>query len=156
MASNTDSTGTITFEELFAKLENSNLTSNHYKLVTAAVLGDMLEFFDFFLISFVLAFIVVPWKLSFGATAIVLLSAGVGSFLGSFFYGWLADRKGRLTVCIIAILTFSIPTGLLYFTPTGNWIFLARFVLWSGLALAASIPWTCHWCRSLCLAAIAA
>ena len=60
MATDTGSTGTITFEELFAELENSQLNSNHYKLVIAAVLGDMLEFFDFFLISFVLAFIVVP------------------------------------------------------------------------------------------------
>jgi putative MFS transporter len=135
MATNTGSTGTITFDELFAKLDNSRLTANHYKLITAAVLGDLLEFFDLFLISFVLAFIVVPWKLSFGATAVVLLSAGVGSFLGSFFFGWLADRWGRLTVCIIAIFTFSVPTGLLYFTPNGNWILLSalRFVVGFGV-----------------------
>jgi putative MFS transporter len=135
MATDTGSTGNVTFEELFAKLENARLTANHYKLITAAVLGDMLEFFDYFLISFVLAFIVVPWKLSFGQTAIVLLSAGVGSLLGSFYFGWLADRWGRLTVCIIAIFTFSIPSGLLYWTPTGNWIFLSslRFVVGFGV-----------------------
>ncbi|MGA2990619.1 MAG: MFS transporter [Candidatus Korobacteraceae bacterium] len=135
MATNTGSTGTITFDELFAKLENSRLTINHYKLITAAVLGDMLEFFDYFIIGFVLAFIVVPWKLSFGQTAIVLLSAGVGSLLGSFYFGWLADRMGRLKVCIITIFTFSVPAGLLYFTPEGNWIFLTvlRFVVGFGV-----------------------
>ena len=135
MATNTGSTGTITFDELFAKLENSRLTLNHYKLITAAVMGDMLEFFDYFIIGFVLAFIVVPWKLSFGQTAMVLLSAGVGSLLGSFYFGWLADRKGRLKVCIITIFTFSIPAGLLYFTPEGNWIFLTvlRFVVGFGV-----------------------
>ena len=135
MASTTGNPGTITFDELFAKLENSRLTINHYKLITAAVLGDMLEFFDYFIIGFVLAFIVVPWKLSFGQTAIVLLSAGVGSLVGSFYFGWLADRKGRLTVCIITIFTFSIPGGLLYFTPEGNWIFLTvlRFLVGFGV-----------------------
>jgi putative MFS transporter len=75
----TESANTFTIRELFAKLESSPLTKNHYKLVTAAVLGDMLEFFDYWIIGFVLAFIVVPWHLSFGATAMVLLSAGVGS-----------------------------------------------------------------------------
>jgi putative MFS transporter len=80
----TESANTFTIRELFAKLESSPLTKNHYKLVTAAVLGDMLEFFDYWIIGFVLAFIVVPWHLSFGATAMVLLSAGVGSLLGAF------------------------------------------------------------------------
>lgn len=135
MATDVGSTGTVTFDELFAKLENSRLTVNHYKLITAAVLGDILEFFDYFLMSFVLAFIVVPWKLSFGQTAIVLLSAGVGSLVGSFFFGWLADRMGRLSVCIITVFTFAIPSGLLYFTPTGNWQFLTalRFVVGFGV-----------------------
>ena len=40
----------------------------------------MLEFFDYFLIGFVLAFIVVPWKLSFGQ-AIILLFLGIVNLL---------------------------------------------------------------------------
>jgi hypothetical protein len=35
----TESANTFTIRELFAKLESSPLTKNHYKLVTAAVLG---------------------------------------------------------------------------------------------------------------------
>jgi putative MFS transporter len=30
----------------------------------AAILGDLLDFFDYYLIGFVLAFIVGPWKLN--------------------------------------------------------------------------------------------
>jgi len=37
------------------------LTGNQRRIVFAAVLGDMLEFFDYYLIGFVLAFIVGPW-----------------------------------------------------------------------------------------------
>jgi putative MFS transporter len=118
---------TITFSDLFAKLESSQLTANHYKLITAAVLGDMLEFFDYYIIGFVLAFIVVPWKLSFAATATVLLSAGVGSLIGSFFFGHLADRIGRMPVLYLTTAAFTIPSGIMFFTPEGNWIFLSLF-----------------------------
>ena len=34
------------------------LTVNQWKIISAAILGDMLDFFDFFLIGYVLAFIV--------------------------------------------------------------------------------------------------
>ncbi len=134
----------MTFDELFGKLEQSKLTLNHYKLITAAVLGDMLEFFDYFIIGFVLSFIVVPWKLTFAATAIVLLSAGVGSTLGSFFFGYLADRYGRMKVCLITIVTFTVPSLFMYFTPTGNWIYLTvfRFIVGFGVGglYSVSLP----------------
>ncbi len=41
------------------------LTVNQWKIISAAILGDMLDFFDFFLIGYVLAFIVGEWKLTF-------------------------------------------------------------------------------------------
>ena len=87
MATTWASSATVTFNDLFAKLDKGRLTANHYKLIIAAVLGDMLEFFDYYIIGFVLAFIVVPWHLSFGETA-----------TGSFFFGHLADRIGRIPV----------------------------------------------------------
>ena len=127
MANEKSASAKITFSDLFARLESAQLTANHYKLITAAVLGDMLEFFDYYIIGFVLAFIVVPWNLSFAATAMVLLSAGVGSLIGSFFFGHLADRIGRMPVLYITTATFTIPSGIMYFTPEGNWIFLSLF-----------------------------
>jgi putative MFS transporter len=125
----------VTLEELFAKLDQTQLTANHYKLIISAVLGDMLEFFDYFIIGFVLAFIVVPWHLTFGATAMVLLSAGVGSLAGSFFFGWLADRIGRLPVLYITTSIMTIPSAATYFTPQGNWIYLTVFRLLVGFGV---------------------
>jgi len=127
MATTSASSPTVTFNDLFAKLDKGRLTANHYKLIIAAVLGDMLEFFDYYIIGFVLAFIVVPWHLSFGETATVLLSAGVGSLIGSFFFGHLADRIGRIPVLFITTASFTIPSAIMYFTPEGNWIFLSVF-----------------------------
>ena len=73
----------------------TRLTVNQWKIIVAAILGDMLDFFDFFLIGYVLAFIVGPWKLTYGESATVLLSAGLGAVPGAFFWGWMADKVGR-------------------------------------------------------------
>ena len=37
-------------------------TCNQKKIIGAAVIGDALEFFDYFLISYVLAFVIGPWN----------------------------------------------------------------------------------------------
>jgi putative MFS transporter len=105
------------------------------KIVAAAVIGDALEFFDYFLISFVLAFLIGPWKLTFGQSAIVLMSSGVGAIAGAYIWGWIADRVGRRKVFIGTVLNFSIATGLLYFTPDNGWIYLTimRFFVGFGV-----------------------
>jgi MFS family permease len=111
---------------MFERLDRTrSLTANQMRIVVAAILGDMLEFFDYFLIGFVLAFIVVPWKLSFGQSAIILLSSGIGAILGAAIWGRLADRIGRRAVFIGTVLNFSIATGILALTPDEGWIFLS-------------------------------
>src|SRR2546427_406637 len=62
----------------------TSLTGNQIKILSAAIIGDALEFFDYFLIGFVLAFLIGPWKLTFGQSAFVLMSSGVGAVLGAF------------------------------------------------------------------------
>jgi putative MFS transporter len=120
---------------LFQELNNSSINKQHIKIIVASFLNCMLEFFDFFVVGFVLAFIVRPWGLSFGQSSIVLWSAGLGSVLGGFFYGWVADRVGRKPTMMATVLTFTIPTGLLFFTPEGNWIYftVCRFLVGVGV-----------------------
>jgi len=113
----------------------TSLTVNQKKILAAAIIGDALEFFDYFLIAFVLAFLIGPWKLTFGQSAIVLLSSGIGAIIGAYAWGWLADRIGRRKVFIGTVLNFSIATGLLYFTPDNGWIFLTIMRFFVGLGV---------------------
>ena len=106
--------------------QQQKLTTNQWKIISAAILGDMLDFFDYGLIAFALAFIVGHWKLTYGQSAMILLAAGVGAVPGALVWGWLADRIGRRTVFIGTALNFSIFTGIMALTPdAGGWIFLA-------------------------------
>src|SRR5271163_4775976 len=113
----------------------TSLTGNQIKILAAAIIGDALEFFDYFLIGFVLAFLIGPWKLTFGQSAIVLMSSGIGAILGAFAWGWLADRIGRREVFIGTVLNFSIATGLLYFTPDNGWIYLTVLRFFVGVGV---------------------
>src|SRR5580658_5029998 len=94
-------------------------------------IGDMLDFFDFLLIAFVLAFIVKDWHLTYGQSAAILLASGVSAPLGSLIWGWAADKIGRRKVMIGTILNFSIATGLMALTPEHGWIYLVvcRFLV---------------------------
>ena len=113
--------------------QQKKLTINQWKIAGAATLGDMLDFFDFFLIGFVLAFIVKDWHLTYGQSGAILLASGISAPFGSLFYGWLADKVGRRTSLIAAILNVSLATGAMALTPTGAWMYLVVLPLYRRL-----------------------
>jgi putative MFS transporter len=111
------------------------LTANQWKIFAAATVGDMLDFFDFYLIGFVLAFIVKGWHLTYGQSGAILLSSGIAAPLGSLFWGWMADKIGRRKVMILTVLNFSIPTGLMALTPEQGWLFLTACRFFVGMGV---------------------
>jgi len=115
--------------------KQERLTLNQWKIFAAVTIGDMLDFFDFLLIAFVLAFIVKEWDLTYGQSAAILLSSGISAPLGSLIWGWVADKIGRRKVMIATILNFSIATGLMALTPEHGWVFLVicRFLVGFGV-----------------------
>jgi MFS family permease len=116
------------------------LTVNQWKIISAAILGDMLDFFDFFLIGYALAFIVGHWKLTFLESGTILLAAGIGAIPGAFFWGWMADRIGRRKVFVATVLNFSLATGLMAASPDEyGWVFLAFCRLLVGIGQAGMV-----------------
>ncbi|BEU28550.1 MFS transporter [Paraburkholderia sp. 22B1P] len=114
--------------------ERETLSGKQKFLITISALAQMIDFLDFFLISFVLTFIIKPWGLTVAQTTLILLSAGIGASLGSFICGAVADRVGRRPVFLATILLFTVCTGLLGVIPTGSWILLTvlRFFVGFG------------------------
>jgi len=135
---------------MFEYLERQKkLTLNQWKIIATANLGDMLDFFDFFLIGYVLAFILKEWQLTYGQSAVILISAGFGAVPGAWFWGWMGDKIGRRKVFMITALNVALATGVMFFTPDPGgwipgWIFLSffRFVVGFGNAglIAVDIP----------------
>ncbi|HEY3910291.1 MAG TPA: MFS transporter [Stellaceae bacterium] len=112
--------------------QQKKLTVNQWKIALAATIGDMLDFFDFLLIGFVLAFIVKDWHLTYGQSGAILLASGISAPFGSSIYGWLADKIGRRKVMIATVLNVSIATAAMALTPDGGWIYLVFWRLLVG------------------------
>jgi putative MFS transporter len=124
--------------------QQKKLTANQWRIILTANLGDMLDFFDFFLIGYVLAFILKEWNITYGQSAVIFVSAGLGAVPGAFFWGWMGDRIGRRTVFILTALNVALATGIMYFTPGQDalipgWIFLAFFRFFVGFGNAGMI-----------------
>src|SRR5216684_5086979 len=121
--------------------QQKKLTANQWRIIATANLGDMLDFFDFFLIGYVLAFILKDWHITYGQSAVILISAGLGAVPGAFFWGWMGDRIGRRKVFMMTALNVALATGIMYFTPQqggwiAGWIFLSFFRFFVGFGNA--------------------
>ena len=115
--------------------QQTNLTKNQWLIAGAATIGDMLDFFDFGLIAFVLAFIVKDWRLTFGEAGLILLASGISAPFGSLLWGWAADKIGRRKAMIGTVLNTSIATGAMALTPEHAWIYLVFCRLFVGFGV---------------------
>src|SRR6266446_5052449 len=119
----------------------TRLTANQWKLIVTGNLADLLDFFDFFLIGYVLAFIAKEWQLTYWQGAMILLASGIGAVPGAFFWGWVADRIGRRKVFIATAINLAIATAIMAFTPgpggwIEGWLFLSIFRFFVGVGNA--------------------
>jgi putative MFS transporter len=102
------------------------------------------DFFDFFVVGFLVSVLAPKWHLTFGQTSIMLMSAGIGAMLGALASGFLADRFGRKPLAVSGVLICGLSSGAIALIPEDGWIFFAilRFFVGFGLAAgaAAAVP----------------
>lgn len=119
--------------------DSAPLNKRFWLAFTIISLVFVLEFFDLYIVGFLVAVLGPQWHLTYGQSALMLLSAGVGSIAGSFFCGHLSDTWGRKAMIVFGTIACAAGSGFLAFTPDGNWeMFVAmRFLI--GLGLGAAV-----------------
>jgi putative MFS transporter len=128
-----------TSDSLLAMFDSAPLNRRYW--VTFAIMSGVLilDFFDFFLIAFVMSQIGPEWHLTYGQGAIILYGAGIGAIIGSLTFGSLGDLFGRKMQTVIGTLICGISSGLIAFVPSGAWIILAILRFLVGFGLAAGV-----------------
>lgn len=113
------------------QIDRRPLTANQKSLITLAVLANIAEFFDIFIIGFAVnALLKDPtWHLRGDEAGIILAMSGLGTVVGAIGGGRLADAIGRKQTSFWRILVFSVSTVVSVFTPTGAWQLLLLRVL---------------------------
>ncbi|HLM10745.1 MAG TPA: MFS transporter [Reyranella sp.] len=128
-------------DDLVAIYDKAPLTPRYWASMTLVVLTGVFDFFDFYIVGFLVAVLGPQWNLTFGQSSVILLSAGVGAIVGSLAWGALSDRWGRKTLLVVGVTLCAVSAGSVSLIPDGAWeVFAAlRFLVGFGVGAAASI-----------------
>ncbi len=126
--------------DLLTVYASSRPTRRYYGAFSVFCLGFTLDFFDFYLVGFLVAVLGPGWHLTYGQSSMILLSAGAGAILGSLCTGALADAFGRKRLLLASTTLCGCAAGAVAFLPEGDWHGFAvlRFLVGFGLAGAAT------------------
>lgn len=127
-----------------AAFDEAPVTTRYWLSIILFAVTGVVDFFDFFVVGFLVSVLAPKWHLTFGQTSIMLMSAGIGAMLGALAAGFLADRFGRKPLAVIGVLICGFSSGAIALIPEDAWIFFAalRFFVGFGLAAgaAAAVP----------------
>lgn len=120
--------------------DGAPVTGRYWASIILFALTGIVEFFDFFVVGFLVSVLAPKWHLTFGQTSVMLMSAGIGAMLGAFISGFLTDRFGRKPLTVSGVLICGVAAGSISFIPEDGWVLFAilRFFVGFGLAAGAA------------------
>lgn len=132
------------YSSLIEAFDASPMGVRYWLAFAVITLGQVLEFFDIFIVGFLVAKIAPQWHLTYLQSSIMLLSAGVGSIVGGLYLGVLADRFGRRPLVILSYIICAVSSGSIALIPNHAWWIFAvlRFGVGFGLAAGATVGLT--------------
>ncbi len=127
-------------QDWLSGIEKSSLTPRYYLTIGLLVLQEMFEFYDFFLVGYLVSVLAPGWHLTYGQSAMMLLSSGVGAIAGSLIGGQIADKIGRKKIIWGGGVIFSLGAAGCALIPDGAWMLFSvlRFVVGFGSTAAIS------------------
>jgi len=130
--------GANTIDEVVARIER--LPVSWWQIKTRIIIGvaTFFDAFDALAIAFVLPVLVPLWKLN-GPQIGFLISAGyIGQLAGALFFGWLAERFGRVRAIVWSVLIFAVMSVACAFAWDYQSLVIARVI--QGFGLGGEVP----------------
>ncbi|NLS68199.1 MFS transporter [Bradyrhizobium brasilense] len=129
-------THTARSEDLLAAYDRAPLDRRYWITFCLLAVGLALDFFDFIIVSYLVAVVGPQWHLTYGQGAAMLLSGGFGAIVGALAWGSFSDAWGRKNLLVVGTFICAAGSGAIALVPDGNWILFTvlRFVVGVGLA----------------------
>src|ERR1700749_3072826 len=128
-------------EDLVTLYDGAPLNARYWTTIGLGIVSSVFDFFDFFIVGFLVAVLAPLWHLTFGQTSVMLLSAGIGAIIGSLAWGALGDSWGRKKLLAAGVAICGIGSGSISFIPDGAWMLFAalRFAVGFGVGAASAV-----------------
>ncbi len=137
-AGDSTAAGDGSIDDVVARIERLPISWWHVRTRIIIGVATFFDAFDALAIAFVLPVLVPMWKLN-GPQIGFLISAGyIGQLAGALFFGWVAERFGRVTAMIWAILIFAVMSLACAFAWDYNSLIGARII--QGFGLGGEVP----------------
>jgi MFS transporter, putative metabolite:H+ symporter len=126
---------------ILARLDRLPATRHVWTLVTLLSLGGMFELYDLFMTAYVIpglrqAGLLQDVSISiFAGPALFVAATFTGLFIGTFVFGYVADRYGRRTIFTYSMLWYSAATLVMAFQNSGLEVCLWRMIAGIGIGV---------------------
>jgi MFS transporter, putative metabolite:H+ symporter len=124
--------------DLIAFFDAARPNARYWATIMLLSIASAVEFFDFYIVGFLVAVIGPLWHLTYGQSAVILLSAGLGAIVGSLIWGVLADVFGRKSLIVIGGLVCAVSAGAIALVPDRAWLLFALLRFGVGVGLGGS------------------
>ena len=126
-------------DDLLALFDTAPLNRRYWVSFILLAALFVVEFFDFLVVGYLLAVLAPQWHLTYGQSAVMLYSGGVGAILGALTFGGLSDAWGRKSTMIIGTFICAVSSGLMGIVPAGAWEVFAVLRFFIGVGLTAGV-----------------
>ncbi len=128
----------ITEQSIAARMER--LPFSRWHITVTVILGVAIFFdsFDSLAIAYVLPVLVREWHIAPQSIGTLISSANIGQAIGALFFGWLAERIGRVPTARITIALYGLMSLACAFAQNYDQLLAYRFV--EGIGLGGEIP----------------
>lgn len=126
---------------ILARLDRLPGTRHIWKLVLLLSLGGIFEFYDLFMTGYVVPGLVRNGLLTrvgiglFDGPALFVAATFTGLFIGTFAFGFVADRYGRRAIFTWSLLWYSVAALVMAFQTTGMQVCVWRLIAGTGIGV---------------------
>lgn len=128
-----------TSDDLLALFDGAPLNRRYWATFALMSAVFVFDFFDFLVVGYLLATVGREWHLTYGQSALILYSGGVGAIVGALVFGAFSDAWGRKPQIVIGTFICAISAGLIAAIPEGAWWLFAILRFFVGVGLTAAV-----------------